>query len=70
MAKTVFEVGDVVRLKSGSDRMTIRKIHADEATCAWFQVVSVLDTHPSSESKLYGSHMQAAQFHVDCLESA
>ncbi len=31
-----FEVGDVVRLKSGSPSMTIESIDAEGINCAWF----------------------------------
>jgi len=31
-----FQVGDVVRLKSGGPAMTITYVGADEAACEWF----------------------------------
>ncbi|MGI9250418.1 MAG: YodC family protein [Pseudohongiellaceae bacterium] len=33
-----FKVGDVVRLKSGSPRMTVINVRGDEVTTEWFDV--------------------------------
>lgn len=33
---TVFKVGDVVQLKSGSPKMTIISVNDDAAYCNWF----------------------------------
>jgi uncharacterized protein YodC (DUF2158 family) len=37
----IFQVGDTVTLKSGSDRMTVRSIEGDEVFCEWFSNGSV-----------------------------
>ena len=31
-----FEVGDVVQLKSGSEKMTVEEIDDGEVSCVWF----------------------------------
>ncbi len=31
-----FEVGDVVQLKSGSEKMTVEEIEDGEVSCVWF----------------------------------
>jgi uncharacterized protein YodC (DUF2158 family) len=34
--ETEMKVGDVVRLKSSSPRMTVKSIDGDQAICQWF----------------------------------
>ena len=32
-----FQVGDVVKLKSGGEAMTIEEIDGEDVTCVWFE---------------------------------
>ena len=35
MAKTMFEPGDVVQLKSGGAKMTVKSVNGDDVDCRW-----------------------------------
>lgn len=65
-----FKLGDIVNLKSGSDKMTVVKLHDDDkeiVTCQWFQVQgwAIVD---GNATPLYSSERSERIFHVDTLE--
>jgi uncharacterized protein YodC (DUF2158 family) len=48
MAAEQFNVGDVVRLKSGGPKMTVTKVDSKWITCNWFEGNKVhVDMFPS-----------------------
>ena len=40
MPDATLKVGDVVRLKSGSPRMSVTKVTVDQVSCTWFDMAS------------------------------
>lgn len=46
MIPVVFDIGDVVTLKSGGPKMTVSEINGNEVTCTWFDAATTeLKTH-------------------------
>lgn len=51
-----FKIGDVVFLKSGSERLTISRVDDDYVYCSWFSFVN--------------GEFYCERLHEDCLEEA
>lgn len=68
MAK--FKVGNVVKLKSGGDRMTVVRVDEWEPTqvhCCWFPLVARLEV-PGEREYIYGAELQRQAFEPEMLE--
>lgn len=62
-------IGDVVRLNSGSDEMTVlSKSNHDSVECGWFQVTNIFDIPPDGQRKQYASEWHSGRFPAACLK--
>ena len=60
----MFEIGDEVYLKSGSDPMTVSSIDLGIVVTNWFPVVGILE----NGQKLYGTELLEGEFYEDQLD--
>jgi len=58
MEKTIFKVGDVVRLKSGGPAMTVSELDKETVTVSWFQRLP--SDAPHYNSPLFQHNVPAA----------